>query len=141
MQFLPSVEFTLQLELMMADHLGCLCPPTFSWDACIVMHMLKSDPMLRDLKHIQVDGPGMTYLFFFDKQGRCGLRLRLRLPRLCRHTLQRHLQSGFPALPISLSTPPPSCGGVALCGSGIRVMQVPVTGQVPRTGHPYSCLE
>ena len=29
--------------------------------------------MLRDLKHVQVDGPGMGYLFFFSKEGRCGL--------------------------------------------------------------------
>ena len=39
----------------------------------MVMHMLKSDPMLRDLKHIQVDGLGMAYLYFFNKQGRHGL--------------------------------------------------------------------
>ena len=37
------------------------------------IHILKSDPMLRDLEHVQVDGPGTPYLFFFDKQGRCGL--------------------------------------------------------------------
>ena len=39
----------------------------------MVLHVLKSDPMLRDLKHIQVDGPGIDYLFFFDKQGHKGL--------------------------------------------------------------------
>ena len=30
--------------------------------------------MLRDLEHIQVDGPGMAYLFFYDKQGCRGLK-------------------------------------------------------------------
>ena len=43
--------------------------PAFLWNAGMVLHVLKSDPTLRDLKHIQVDGPGMFYLFFFDKQG------------------------------------------------------------------------
>ena len=46
--------------------------PTFLWNAGIVLHVLKSDPTLRDLEHIQMDGPGMAYLFFFDKQGHLG---------------------------------------------------------------------
>ena len=29
---------------------------------------------MRDLEHVQVDGPGMAYLFFFDKQGHRGLK-------------------------------------------------------------------
>ena len=58
------MEFALQFEVMMVDHPGCPHPPTFSWNAGMVMHMLKSDPMLRNLEHIQVDGPGMAYLFF-----------------------------------------------------------------------------
>ena len=37
------------------------------------MHVLKSDPVLRELEHVQVDGPGTAYLFFYDKQGRRGL--------------------------------------------------------------------
>ena len=72
-QLLPSVEFTLQLKVMMADCPGHPHPPAFSWNAGMVMHVLKSDSMLRDLEHVQVDGPGMAYLFFFDKQGRHGL--------------------------------------------------------------------
>ena len=68
----PSEEFALLLEVMMADHLGHPCPPTFSWNAGLVMHVLKGDPTLRDIKHVQVDGPGMAYLFF-DKQGHKGL--------------------------------------------------------------------
>ena len=40
----------------------------------MVLHILKRDPMLRDLEHVQVDGPGTTYLFFYDKQGCKGLK-------------------------------------------------------------------
>ena len=39
----------------------------------MVMHILKSDPVLRELEHVQVDGPGTAYLFFYDKQGCWGL--------------------------------------------------------------------
>ena len=35
----------------------------------MVQHVLKSDPALRDLEHVQVDGPGLTYLFFYDRHG------------------------------------------------------------------------
>ena len=37
------------------------------------MHILKSDPVLRELEHMQVDGPGTAYLFFYDKQDHWGL--------------------------------------------------------------------
>ena len=43
--------------------------PTFSWNSGIVLHVLKRDPALRDLEHVQVDGLGMVYLLFYDKQG------------------------------------------------------------------------
>ena len=39
----------------------------------MVMHVLESDPVLRELEHVQVDGPGIAYLFFYDKQGHWGL--------------------------------------------------------------------
>ena len=64
----PSEEFALLLKVTMADHPGCPCPPAFSWNTGMVMHILKGDPTLRDLEHVQVDSPGMAYLFF-DKQG------------------------------------------------------------------------
>ena len=38
-----------------------------------MQHVLKSDPALRDLEHVQVDGPGLTYLFFYDRHGERGL--------------------------------------------------------------------
>ena len=66
----PSFEeFALQLKVKMANCPGCLHPPIFSWNAGMVPHILKSNPTLRDLKHIQVDGPVKVYLFFFNKQG------------------------------------------------------------------------
>ena len=40
----------------------------------MVLHVLKGDPMLQDLEHVQVDSPGTTYLFFYDKQGCRGLK-------------------------------------------------------------------
>ena len=72
-QLLPSLEFAVQLKVMMADYLGHPHPPVFLWNVAMVMHILNSDPMLRDLEHVQVGGPGMAYLFFFDKQGRHSL--------------------------------------------------------------------
>ena len=35
----------------------------------MVQHVLKSDPALRDLEHVQVNGPGLAYLFFYDRHG------------------------------------------------------------------------
>ena len=40
----PSEELTLLLEVIMADHQGCPCPPAFSWNTGMVMHVLKGDP-------------------------------------------------------------------------------------------------
>ena len=65
----PVEEYTMMLEVTMADHPGQPHPPVFSWNGGMVMHMLKSDPVLRELEHVQVDGPGTAYLFFYDKQG------------------------------------------------------------------------
>ena len=69
----PEEELILQLEVMMADRPGCPCPPAFSWNASMVMHILKNDPTLRDLEYVQVDNPGTAYLFFLDKQCHRGL--------------------------------------------------------------------
>ena len=67
-------EYALLLEVTMADQTGHPCPPMFSWNASMVLHILKGDPMLRDLEYIQVDGPSMAYLFFYNKQGCRGLK-------------------------------------------------------------------
>ena len=69
----PAGEYAMMLEVMMADHPGWPHPPTFSWNVGMVMHVLKSDLVLRELEHVQVDGPGTAYLFFYDKQGHQGL--------------------------------------------------------------------
>ena len=69
----PVEEYTMMLEVMMADHPSWPHPPAFSWNGGMVMHVLNSDPVLRELEHMQVDGPGTAYLFFYDKQGHWGL--------------------------------------------------------------------
>ena len=66
-------EYALMLEVTMSDCPGRPCPPAFSWNVGMVMHILKSDPVLWELEHVQVDGPGTAYLFFYNKQGRWGL--------------------------------------------------------------------
>ena len=58
----------------MADQNGHPRPPAFSWNASMVLHILKGDSELWDLEHVQVDGPGTTYLFFYDEQGHRGLK-------------------------------------------------------------------
>ena len=69
----PKEELILWLEVTMVDRPGHPCPPAFSWNASMVMHILKNDPTLRDLEYVQVDNPGTTYLLFLDKQCQCGL--------------------------------------------------------------------
>ena len=66
---LPSEGYALLLEVTMADCPGHPHPPAFSWNAGMVMHILKGDPTLRDLEHVQVNTPGMAYLFFFGHRG------------------------------------------------------------------------
>ena len=39
----PSEEYTLLLEVTIADCPGCPCPPTFSWNAGMIMHILKGN--------------------------------------------------------------------------------------------------
>ena len=51
-------EFIIQLEVTMADQPGRPWPPTYSWNGDLVQHALKNDPAMRDLKHVQADGPG-----------------------------------------------------------------------------------
>ena len=65
---LPAEEYTLMLEVTMADQPGCPWPPAFSWNSGMVLHVHQRDPTLRNLEHVQVDGPGTVYLFFYDKQ-------------------------------------------------------------------------
>ena len=85
----PVEEYTKMLEVTMADHPGRACPPTFSWNAGIVMHILESDPVLRELEHVQVDGLGIAYLFFYNKQGCRGLG------QDAAHAVQTHVKEAF----------------------------------------------
>ena len=66
---LPAEGYTMMLEMTMADYPGWPHPPIFSWNAGMVMHILKRYLVLRELEHVQVDGLGTAYLFFYDKQG------------------------------------------------------------------------
>ena len=59
-------EFVIQLDMTMGDRLGRLQPPAYSWNGGLVLHALKNDPAMGDLKHVEVDGPGRAYLFFYD---------------------------------------------------------------------------
>ena len=85
----PAEEYTMMLEVTMADHPGQPHPPTFSWNVGMVMHVLKSDPVLRELEHVQVDGPGTAYLFFYDKHSCRGLR------QDTAHAIQTHMEEAF----------------------------------------------
>ena len=53
------------------------------------MHVLKDDPALWDLEHVQVDGPSTAYLFFYDKKGRRGLLFE------AAHALRAHMGDMF----------------------------------------------
>ena len=80
----PAEEYAIMLEVMMADG-----PPTFSWNVGMVMHILKSDPVLRELEHVQMDGSETAYLFFYDKQGHWGLG------QDTVHAIQAHAEEAF----------------------------------------------
>ena len=69
----PVEEYAMMLEVMMANRPGRQHPLAFSWNGGMVMHVLKNDPVLRELEHVQVDGLRTAYLFFYDKQGHHGL--------------------------------------------------------------------
>ena len=86
---LLEVKYALQLEVTMGDWPGWPQPPSFSWNVGIVLHILKGDPALRDLEHIQVEGPGTAYLFFYNKQRMKGLVLE------AAHTLRAHVGDTF----------------------------------------------
>ena len=80
----------------------------------MVLHILKGDPTLRDLEHVQVDGPGTAYLFFYDKQGCRGLK------QDATETLQAHVAEAFSKWisHCSFCDDPPSTGGGLTEGDG-----------------------
>ena len=82
-------EYAMMLEVTMADRPGQSCPPMFSWNVGMVMHVLKSDPVPRELEHVQVDGPGIAYLFFYNKQGHRGLG------QDAVHAIRTHMEEAF----------------------------------------------
>ena len=85
----PAEEYAMMLEVMMADRPGWPHPPTFSWNTGMVMHVLNNDLVLRELEHMQVDGPGTAYLFFYDKQDHRGLG------QDTTYAIQAHVEEAF----------------------------------------------
>ena len=85
----PADEFIIQLEVTMVDRPGRPRPPAYSWNGDLVRHVLKSDPALRDLEHVQVDGPGLAYLFFHNRHGYRGLSKEEAL------TMHSHIADAF----------------------------------------------
>ena len=85
----PAEEYAMMLEVTMVDHPGQPRPSEFSWNAGMVMHVLKSDLVLRELEHMHVDSPGTAYLFFYDKQGHQGLG------QDTVHAIQAHVEEAF----------------------------------------------
>ena len=101
----PVDEYIIQLEVTMVDWPGQLHPPAFSWNAGMVLHVLKSDPALRELEHVQVDGPGIEYLFY-DRHGRHGLMKEAALA-ICSHLVDVFVEwigrsAHFEAVPLLL---------------------------------------
>ena len=86
---IPAEEYAMMLEVMMADHPDQPHPPTFSWNVGMVMHVLKSDLVLRELEQVQVDGLGIAYLFLHDKQGCRGLG------QDATHAVWTHMEEAF----------------------------------------------
>ena len=84
-----SRRICLTLEVTMADRPGRPQPPPFSWNVGKVMHILKSNPVLRELEHVQIDGPGTAYLFFYDKQDHRGLE------QDAMDAIQTHVEEAF----------------------------------------------
>ena len=85
----PAEEYAMMLEVTMADCPGQPCPPVFSLNVGMVMHVLKSNLVLRELEHVQVDGLGTAYLFFYDKQGHWGLS------QDTAHAIRAHVEEAF----------------------------------------------
>ena len=85
----PAEEYAMMLEVTMADCPGQPHPLAFSWNTGMVMHVLKGNPVLRELEHMQVDGPGTAYLFFYDKQGHWDLR------QDTMHAIWNHVEEAF----------------------------------------------
>ena len=100
----PAEEYTMMLEVTMVDCPGQPHPPAFSWNVGMVMHILKSDPALRELEHVQVDGLGTAYLSFMTSRA-IGVWGRM-LHMLSGPTWRRLFQSGshtLPTLPLASS--------------------------------------
>ena len=103
---LRQEEFALQLGVSMADRPGQQCPPSYLWNVGMVVHVLKTDPELRELEYVQVEAPGTAYLFFYDRHGCCSL-MQNAAEMVCMHIAKSFVEwigwsAHFNADPISL---------------------------------------
>ena len=57
----------------------------------MILHMLKSDPALRELEYIKVNGPGTAYLFFYDRHRYHGLTWEA-AQTVCTHLVDTFLE-------------------------------------------------
>ena len=102
----PADEYIMQLVVTMVDWPGRPCSPAFSWNVGMVLHVLKSDPALRELEHVQVDGLGLVYLFFYDRHRCQGLTKEAALA-ICSHLADTFVEwigrsAHFEAVPLLL---------------------------------------
>ena len=102
----PMEEFIIQLEVTMAEWPGWPYPPAFSWNRGMVQHVLKSDLALRELEHIQIDSPGLAYLFFYYRHGHHSLMKGAALT-MCSHIVDAFAEwigrsAHFDAVPLLL---------------------------------------
>ena len=90
----------------MVDQPSRLHPPAFSWNVGMVLHVLKSDLALRELEHVQINGPGLVYLFFYDRHGHRGFTKKTALA-ICSHLVDTFAEwigrfTHFKAVPLLL---------------------------------------
>ena len=91
----PAKEYALLLEVTMAKQPRLPCLPTFSWNASMVLHILKGDPMLQCFWIAQ------TPPIFSFMTSRAAEDLSRMLLRTLKPMWQKCSLSGFPGLLIS----------------------------------------
>ena len=89
----------MMLEVTMADFPGGPHPPAFSWNVGMVMHILKSDPVLRELEHVQVMAWGLPICSSMTSRA---IRVWGRILHMQSRLTWRLFQDGSHALPTLL---------------------------------------
>ena len=92
----PAEEHALLLEITMADRPQHPHPSTFSWNASMVLHVLKGDTALPDLEDCRWTAQALPIFSFMTS--RATEDLSRMLLRTSEPMWQKHSQSGFPSL-------------------------------------------